>query len=435
MWLVASSPLWLLLLYYGTKTLIHTGVDPHHDYANRLANAELSRGSFRSAELCRPCHRKIYDQWKESYLAKSWTSSITELALHRVTLTLQGMDADEVRFCLECHAPLSLTDPPDMFQEDPLSQEGVTCTVCHSTVVAHADVNPARLELDPLAGMGGPFDDASSPFHATVARELFTERDNELCGACHLSEWPRSGMPIDATWREWQEHGFGPDKENCVDCHMPLTEGRAAELPGVPIRQIREHTFLGGHDPETVRDAARLDVSAEYEADRTLVRARIENLTGHNLPTGNPPAPELRIMLSRASGDVMETRTYRFAYLQEDGMQTYDPTIAVEVGNDNTMLPYEVREEVFEVDPDDVDEGEELEVRVEFSYWRPYEPEMRLRSYTGTIYDHLTNRRVNLVTLVRTFSRAKTWATIFGAIGASKGEPIVIDRRTVPATE
>jgi hypothetical protein len=440
---VLFAPFVLVALCYGGRTVFGTPAEPQHEYGNRLEKTKWDRHAFKSAEFCKGCHQEIYDQWKESYLSKSFDSSVKELALHRLTLQLRGIDEDEIRFCIECHAPLALASPEDLNIEDPLSREGVTCTVCHSAVESHVNTNPAHIDWDPGGPMSGPFDDAVSPIHATAKTELYTDRKDRLCGSCHYSAWPRSGMPIDWTYEEWKEAGQ-PDDKNCVDCHMPEYTGRAAELPEVPERKLRKHTFVGGHDPETVLGSALLEITPTYEAGRTSLRIGVANQAGHNHPSGNPPAPELRLTVALVAGERTEVvygQTYRFDYVLESGAPTYDVTIAHAIGNDTSLRPYETRMEEVEIVHDDLAShwrearDAKVEVDLEFSYWRPYEPSMRWNSYTSTVYQHLSNRDVDLVTFLRTFTRQSTWLALYDAIGSSKGDPLPVDAKTVPLFE
>ena len=425
--LLTLAPPALAVLYLGSKHFTHPPAAPLNEYDNRLEKRTHRRSDFRSAEQCRPCHTAIYDDWNRSYLSKSYTRAENEIELHRITLSLRGIETQEVRFCLECHAPLALTSPEDLDILDPLSQEGVTCTVCHSVVETHADPAPANFVMDPLAGMGGPFDDARSPFHKTEQREFMKRDDSTLCGACHTSQWPRTGLSIDWTYKEWDEATAprADDDKTCQDCHMPEVQGYAASLDGVEERTLRRHTFPGGHDPEYVRTAAELEVTASPRGQQTAVDVLVRNLGGHNLPTGNPPAPELRLYVLDGD-DVVGFRSYRNSWYMGNGMHTLDVTIADRPGPDTTLLPYEERQEEFLVDPSDA-----LKVRLEFSYWRPFEPSQRLGSYSSTIFNHLTHPDESLLNVARTLSQGRTWRALADAIGSSKGDPIVIQEVSV----
>jgi hypothetical protein len=430
-WIIAALLATPAVAVLGWKASQAIGREPlprQHSYTNRAERAEVDRGAYRSAAFCGGCHVEIYEQWQRSYLSRTFTQADRELRLHGLTLRLRGMDPAERRFCLECHAPLALAWPEDMDVSDPIAQEGVTCIVCHSATHAWADEAPARLTHDPHGPMLGPFDDAISPWHATATAEHLLSWDNELCGACHSSKWPLNGVPIDWTWQEWHEEA-GPDDENCVECHMPAYTGQAAQLEGVPERDLRDHSFPGGHDPDFVAEAMTLSlVDVERDADGLRLLVDVENQAGHDSPSGNPPAPEYRLRACAgpcpAEGGALASRSYRASMLMADGSPTLDVTIAASLGESTALKPWETRREVLELP---VGSTGVIELRIDFSYWRPYEPGQRWPSYLRTIHQHLGNPEVSLGRIATTLLRPQTWSLIFEAIGHSKGEPMAVD--------
>ena len=154
----------------------------------------------------------------------------------------------------------------------------------------------------------------------------------------------------------------------------------------------------------------------------------VENSAGHDLPSGNPPAPEYRLRACAgpcpAEDGALASRSYRASQLMADGSNTYDVTIAAGQGPNTALKPWETRHEVLEL-PAGL-EGE-VEIRIDFSYWRPYEPSQRWLSYARTVSQHLGNPEVSLGRIVTTLMRPQTWALLWDAIGQSKGEPMPVD--------
>jgi len=430
-WLIAAVLAAPPVLLLGWKASHAIGRDPlprEHRYANRGDRAAVDRGAYRSAAFCGGCHTEIYEQWQRSYLSQTWTKADREIRLHGLTLRLRGMDPGERRFCLECHAPLALAWPEDLDVTDPIAQEGVTCVVCHTAQTVEVDEAPARITNDPHGPMLGPFDDAVSPWHATGTAEHMLRWDNELCGSCHSSKWPMNGVPIDWTWQEWHEEAE-PDDENCVECHMPAFTGQAAQLEGVPERELRDHSFPGGHDADFVAEAMTLALAGiERDADGMRLLVDVANNAGHDLPSGNPPAPEYRLRACQspcpAEGGAIDSRSYRASMLMADGSLTYDVTIAASDGPSTALLPHEIRREILELP---AGTSGEIELRIDFSYWRPYEPGHRWPSYWNAIHQHLANPEVSVGRIVTTLARPQTWSLIFESIGHSKGEPMAVD--------
>lgn len=427
-WATVGALLAAPVAYKAVQGWTHGPAPRLHSYENRGARAAVPRGDYRSAEFCRACHSEIYDQWKESYLARAWTQAETEVRLHELTLRLRGMEPQEKRFCLECHAPLALAGREDLAVADPLGQEGVTCVVCHSARAVWTDACPGRMTNAPLEGMLGPFEDAVSPWHATRASGTFQRWGDPLCGTCHSSRWPLSQLPIDWTWQEWHEAAT-PVDQDCRACHMPEYFGKAAQLEGVPERTLRRHTFPGGHDSGLVAEAATLAlVAVERGPAGAFLVVDVQNMAGHDLPSGNPPAPELRLRVCAGAcppeGGALDRRSYRASQLMASGENTYDVTIAAAQGPSTALKPWEVRRERLAL-PADLTGT--VEVRADFSYWRPTEPPERYPAYFRTIRQHLANPQVSLGRLTATLARPQTWQILYAAWGQSKSEPLPVD--------
>jgi len=430
-WIAAAVLALPAVVLLGWKACQAIGREPLPrtlDYANRGDRAEVDRGAYRSAAFCGGCHSAIYEQWQRSYLSQSWTLAEGQTKLHGLTLRLRGMDPNERRFCLECHAPLALAWPEDIDVADPLAQEGVTCVVCHTAQTVEVDEAPARMANDPHGPMLGPFDDAVSPWHATGTAEHMLRWDNQLCGSCHSSKWPQNGVPIDWTWQEWHEDAE-PDDENCVECHMPAYTGKAADLEGVPTRSLRDHSFPGGHDADFVAEAMTLALAGiERDADGLRLLVDVQNLAGHDLPSGNPPAPEYRLRACAgpcpAKGGALDSRTYKTSMLMANGSSTLDVTICDAEGPSTALLPREIRRETLELPAGTTGE---IELRIDFSYWRPFEPGHRWPGYISTIHQHLGNPEVSMGRILTTLARPQTWALLVESVGVSKGDPLPVD--------
>ena len=179
-----------------------------------------------------------------------------------------------------------------------------------------------------------------TPRHATHIEQ------SSLCATCHTlfthalnDDGSRTGdvLPEQTTYLEWRNSDYndesaepGPSARSCQDCHMPTTdvEGRTirtgiARNPGgrdfpwvSPREPYGRHLVVGGNTlvPAILRDGpwraapkrafdaviaaarhmlteqtARVEiVDVTRAGERTLVVARVTNLTGHKFPTGIP---------------------------------------------------------------------------------------------------------------------------------------------------
>ncbi len=156
---------------------------------------------------------------------------------------------------------------------------------------------------------------------------------SESCGACHnLKSGPldTTGQPVHGngdfaeqmTYSEWLASDFnvgGSKEQSCQDCHMPKIQEAVpiagAGAGGAVHDNFAEHTFLGANtvmlemmknyrtelgldegidfDSAIVRNREFLRTSAELEVtknevadDLMTIDVKVQNLTGHKLPSG-----------------------------------------------------------------------------------------------------------------------------------------------------
>jgi hypothetical protein len=217
------------------------------DDADRLSIDELM-----DPETCRDCHPKHFREWQGSMHAYAAEDPVF-LAMNRRGQEETGGELGD--FCVNCHAPmavrLGLTTDGLNLDELPAHVKGVTCYFCHSvTEVAGDHNNPLILASDGVlrGGIIDPVDNgvhemAYSPLHASGSQE-----SSAVCGSCHDIVTP-AGVHLERTFSEWKESLFSRPLAmgglSCNNCHMPFVKGTAADFEGVPLRDVREHTFIG----------------------------------------------------------------------------------------------------------------------------------------------------------------------------------------------
>ncbi len=248
--------------------------------------------------------------------------------------------------------PLNAQNP-----EHAAAADGVSCTVCHQIqptglgtpatysgnfVVAAAGTSPR-----PLFGPFGAASPAVSTVHVKVTGYAPVQSEHiraaDLCGSCHTLYTPTLGpggktigqFPEQMTYLEWLHSDFH-EKQTCQQCHMPAADGSmtVSTVLGTPREGVRRHTFIGAnafmlgilgtHRDElavTVQPAAlnaeiaqttefaqsksaRVTLSPAQLADGKLsFSVRVENLTGHKLPTAYPSRRAwLHIVVTAADG-------------------------------------------------------------------------------------------------------------------------------------
>ncbi|HFE45339.1 MAG TPA: hypothetical protein ENJ18_07560 [Nannocystis exedens] len=339
-----ANPNWNVALEYPTKGM----------------HADLKRSDFSSATVCGACHQTHYKQWVESGMGRSSATSQFLVELYQVGLDVRGAPAEDVEQCLRCHAPLAtIGTPQDLGMAEAISQEGITCDVCHTAIAAAANDAPGMIAWDPQGPKRGPLpgdDDpelpglprAKSPHHKTKQSPL--HKSSELCGACHMSLWPTNSLPIDWTYAEWKRSPYADRGVSCQDCHMPTYKGFAA--PGAPRRTLHDHSFKGGGDLELVQGTAELRIHSEAHFAGLEIEVEVENTkSAHAFPTGNATAPVVKLRVNALDDDDnlvwSDFRDYRLIYVDVHGEVTSDPTAAVKIKSDTTLQPLQPVQERF----------------------------------------------------------------------------------------
>ena len=189
--------------------------------------------------------------------------------------------------------------------------------MCHS-ITDIVDTKNARLELT-LDGVqrGSIENPQSNEAHTSVYDERF--KSSIICSS-RRPVVNGKGALIEQTYEEWYSR-FPVEKTECQTCHMPARKGRAAVggpertihshlMVGVYVSLLPEDEFPGYHEmrqlvAEMLRKAAKIDVSAQPEANR--IRVQIENTTGHSLPSGATADRQvwLEVIVRSETGEVV----------------------------------------------------------------------------------------------------------------------------------
>lgn len=260
--------------------------------------------------------------------------------------------------------------------------DGVSCSVCHQVegaglgtdetfsgnvkVAAPTDENH-RPEYGPFqvdTAHQRVMQSSTAGFVPTQAAHI---RDSALCGSCHTLYTTARGpggkavgrLPEQMPYLEWK-HSDYYNRQSCQDCHMPEVKEatRVSSVYG-PLRDgMHRHVFVGGNVllervlnehrdeldvqalPDELNDAlnrtteflqtrsARVSIGDVQKTAQGLdFKVRVENLTGHKLPTAYPSRRAwLHVVVRDAGGKV----------LFESGALRSDGSI---VGNDNDADP------------------------------------------------------------------------------------------------
>jgi hypothetical protein len=261
--------------------------------------------------------------------------------------------------------PLHAGDP-----QNAAAADGVSCTVCHqiqpaglgtpATYSGNFAIAPTATQPRPLFGPFAPDSDNITKVHVLAAGYSLVQsehvRDAALCGTCHTLYTTTRGpggkpvgqLPEQMPYLEWQHSDYN-GKQTCQQCHMPAVSEpvAVASLLGKPREGVRLHTFvganflvegmLGAHREDLTVTAQPSDLAAASAriasflqsqsarvtvtpAQLTLAQppaagitgsnlsfaVRVENLTGHKLPTAYPSRRAwLHVIVTAADGHIV----------------------------------------------------------------------------------------------------------------------------------
>ncbi len=229
-------------------------------------------------------------------------------------------------------------------KEGAQAEDGVDCSVCHQIgkeklgtrdsfnggFVVDAprarDDHPEYGPFDIQRGQQRIMQTSSNGFLPTEQAHI---RDSALCGTCHTLYTTARGaggkpigqLPEQMPYLEWLHSDYGGSSQTCQSCHMPEVKEATpiTKVLGVPREGLHQHVFVGGNffmerllnqyrgdlsvaalPPELAganqrttaflqSQSARIGIDdVEVTGGRLRATVRVENLTGHKLPTAFP---------------------------------------------------------------------------------------------------------------------------------------------------
>jgi len=264
-------------------------------------------------EACKTCHPNHYEEWSGSMHAYA----STDPAFIAMNAKAQEGPSPVGDFCVNCHAPMAVrtgatTDGLNL-GELPAHLQGITCYFCHTVdAVEGTHNNPLRLANDDTmrGGLQNPVENSA---HASAYSHIH-DRDHydsaALCGSCHDIVNPL-GVHVERTYAEWQDSLFAVNEPGkmltCSGCHMQGRDGLAADMEGVGVRRIHDHSFPGVDVAITdfpqreeqmlaVQNAlnttlvSQLCVYEDPDGAGFTIWAALENIAaGHSWPSGANP--------------------------------------------------------------------------------------------------------------------------------------------------
>lgn len=278
--------------------------DPHHGL--------WAEGCYPSAESCRQCHPRQYEEWRASghaYAAVSPMFTRFEQAMTDYTKGTVGS------FCIRCHSPagvqLKLPRAASILDAPQVAREGVTCVACHRVREHYWRSNgDRRIEPGDMhapvggtsngAGLANAIDhsdqwklkthaDQTGPGQAIHRSSYFFEplTNSDVCVSCHqVAVHP--GIWLEVVHAQYRSGPAAAKGITCQQCHMGAVPGKPdgydyghiAEISGKPFGEPRKrsnhsvwgpgysiaHPGIFPHNPDANRYAPRDWLAFDYRA-------------------------------------------------------------------------------------------------------------------------------------------------------------------------
>ena len=285
--------------------------------------------------------------WRSTMMANSAKDPLWRAMVSEEVQTFPVLQDSIETLCTKCHAPMGYTEAfyegqttytMAQLREDPLANDGVSCTVCHQ-------INPSNFGQQSSYSGGyvitddsliyGPYQFPDSFFmqqfigYAPTYEPKSTA--SELCATCHTQFPPTlddqgntvGDFPEQTPYIEWKNSIYPSQQITCQSCHSPkifdpIDIATVPEFDTTHRSPFWKETFVGGNTlilkmlrdyPDTLQVTATTDhfdstlllaekslkdlslnlsLEASEENDSLSVNVRIQNITGHKLPTAIP---------------------------------------------------------------------------------------------------------------------------------------------------
>jgi hypothetical protein len=316
---------------------------------------------FRSSSGCGDCHGLYADYDSDTTWKGTMMANAARDPLFHAALTIARQDEPvSGDLCIRCHAPrawlFGRSEPALISNLEPNDFESVQCDFCHRLTTGPTGTpyigNGQYFVADDFTRRG-PIRDSLAPhdFQYSAYHE-----ESRLCGLCHDVSNPLKGnFALERTYTEWLTSAFASEGQSCQSCHMPSQRGFACGAPEMPERDVHTHEFAGGNywmprvlageHPELSNGAAyeksakNAEAKLRNSADLTLelparvtageklaFRVRVENKTGHKLPTGYPEGRRMWLEVE-VTGDGAASLFHSGAYDKTTATRASDPQL------------------------------------------------------------------------------------------------------------
>ena len=314
-------------------------------------------------------------QWRSTMMANAARDPLWRAKVSAEVATFPALAEAIESKCTRCHAPLGNAEAEYQgaagysiaeLVSDPLALDGVSCTLCHQIQPTNLGLSTSysgHFEIDDSHEIFGPYPDPlvgpmSHMSGYTPVQAAHTNK-SELCATCHTlftahvnDQGELEGsFPEQTPYLEWKNSRFQDDGIECQSCHMPVSSSAIDVATVPPWHQVLRspysyHTMTGANvfmlgilrdnieelnlsastaqfDDSIARtntvlrtQTVALSETHSADVDSVFIDIRLENLTGHKLPTG---IPLRRMWLHLRAVDGMGNTTFESGAWDETG--------------------------------------------------------------------------------------------------------------------
>ena len=256
------------------------------------------RRIFASPLVCSGCHQHHYEEWSNSFHAKSVRNAgfqalflkYLEYLRQEETKKILGREAgpEELRQCLFCHAPMiqfasdklvqQVSDAVEKGRWEEIQDIQISCVVCH-TITPEGKWTGSFVQT---GTMYGPIKDpASERVSGHQSKFSPLHEDSKFCGICHSSK--TFNVYCSLVFDKWESV---KGVKQCQECHMEAM-GKMAVALGGKVRPDHSHFFPGGRSKETMAKALDLFLNVEKISPGEIqVQVSMKSKVLHNVPDG-----------------------------------------------------------------------------------------------------------------------------------------------------
>lgn len=380
----------------GKVPKAHASFHTEEELAAFERGAGLASGSntyFKGSGTCSGCHGhdplafamvtqlggedvNVVDDWRSTMMANAAKDPFWRAKVSHEVLVNPAHQTELEDKCTSCHAPAGRHDKHltgmgyysiAELEQDPLGQEGVSCTPCHIQsadsigLLFSGDLRFDTLDRPLYGPYGGPDDTIilfGAPMTAFVGYQpMYGAHINDagLCAGCHTLQTAVAdldGNPTgqvfteQATYHEWLNSTFNTDEHpeqgiTCQGCHLPLIQDDGVVISAnymflQPRTPFGRHHFAGGNtfmlemlknnigplglfanetqfdstinrSERMLRNGLVLDARmVARDADTAFVDVTLLNTAGHKFPSGYPARRVwVELVLTDENGDTL----------------------------------------------------------------------------------------------------------------------------------